>query len=127
MEQNHAALAKDVASLAGTVSRVETNQKHAEELSKLRFDSLDVSVGTIRETLDRFMGRINAIISGEVRLPQSEQMMTDYFNWRAGVDRSLDEQAVLNGQVRMLGRLAVLLVSTNVVAVVAAVFALASP
>lgn len=141
MEQNHEQLAKEVAGLAGTISRVEINQKHAEELNVLRFTALDTAVKSVEATLGtavrslegtlgRFMDRINSIITGETRLPQNDALMQDYRDWRADVDEKLEasqakleEQAVLNGQVRLLGRLAVLLVSGNVLAIIAAVAA----
>lgn len=123
-ERNHAALAKDVASLAGTVERVALNQQHSDELTKLRFDSLDTGLGTLKDTLDRFMGRINALITGEVRMPQAEQMVNEYLAWRASVDKALDDQAVMNGQVRLLGKLAVLLITSNIASIAVAIFAL---
>lgn len=127
MEQNHEALAKEVASLAGTVARVELNQAHAAELNKLRFDSLDTSIGGVSATLDRFMGRINAIVSGEVKLPQAQQgekLVADYLAWREAVDSDREDQEVLNGQVRLVGKIAVLLISTNFLAIIAAIYAL---
>ena len=93
MEQNHELLAKEVAGLTGTVARVEINQKHAEELNKLRFDALDQSIKNIDGTLERFMGRVNAIIAGEVKLPreaQAEADRADYLRWRERIDTDLD-------------------------------------
>lgn len=124
MEQNHEQLVKEVAGLTSTIARVELNQTHAEELNKLRFGALDVSVSNLGTKLDAFMARINALISGEVRLPQNDALMKDWRDWRADTEGRLDEQAVLNGQVRLLGRLAVLLVSGNVVALVVGVAAI---
>lgn len=126
MEENHANLAREVGTLAGTVARVELNQKHAEELNKLRFDALDTAIKAIDGTLERFMGRINAIVTGEVKLPQAaqgERMVAEYLEWRKGVDTRLDNQDVLNGQVKLLGRLALLLVPSNLIAVAAAIYA----
>lgn len=131
IEQSHEALAGQVTSLAGTVARVELNQTHQAELNKLRFDALDTGLGTVKDSLERFMGRINAIVAGEVKLPGSEAMMAEHLKWRGTVDAKLeasegklDEQAVLNGQIKLLGRLAVLLVGGNVFGLVIAIVAL---
>lgn len=127
MEKKHEELAKEVASLAGTVARVEQNQVHAAELNKLRFDALDLSIGNVGATLERFMGRINAIVAGEVKMPQAEEgerLVADYQAWRKEVDTDREEQAVLNGQVRLLGKLAVILVTSQVLAIVAALYGL---
>lgn len=96
LEQNHADLSGRVTMLSGAVERVELNQKHAEELNKLRFDALDAGVKTIDSTLERFMSHIVA--------------------WREGVDSFL-------AQGKLLGRIVVLLVSSNLIAITAAIFA----
>jgi predicted transcriptional regulator len=134
MEQRQDDQAREMTTLAGAVARVEDNVKHQAELNKLRFDSLDTATVTIRETLERFMGRINAIISGEVRLPTSEALLKDWSEWREEVEKRqaasedrLAEQAVLNGQVRLLGRIAVLLVTSNVIAIFAGIAAFLKP
>ena len=119
-----------VTELASVVARVEQNQAHAEKLNELRFTALDTAVKSLGGSLDRFMERINGIISGEVRLPGNDALMKEWRDWRDGVnaklelsEAKLDEQAVLNGQVRLLGRLAVLLVTSNVVSIVIAIVA----
>lgn len=129
MERNHADLAKEVNSLAGTVALVVANQNHAAELNKLRFDALDTSVKASADKLGSFIDRVNGIISGEVKLPANEARIADWNQWRGNVDDKmeksegkLDEQAVLNGQVRLLGRLAVLLVTSNILALAAAIY-----
>jgi hypothetical protein len=130
METSHAGLAAQVSGLTGTVARVELNQQHAEELNRLRFTSLEQAVGGVAGKLDAFMGRIESIFTGEVKLPmqqQGEELVADYKIWRGRVDDRLDAQDVLNGQVRLLGRLAILLVTSNVIAVAAAALAVIHP
>ena len=120
-----------VTDLASVVSRVEQNQTHAREIDELRYKTLNTAIENLGATLNAFMGRVNAIISGEVRLPGNEALMKEWRDWRDSVnaklelsEAKLDEQAVLNGQVRLLGKLAVLLVSGNVLAIIAAVAAI---
>jgi hypothetical protein len=94
MEQRQDSTDTKVTELASVVARVEMNQQHATELAKLRFDAVDTAVKNIDATLERFMGRINAIVSGEVKLPQTvqgEQMVSDYLLWRKAVDANLAE------------------------------------
>ena len=120
-----------VDTLAATVARVEMNQTHQAELNKLRFDALDTGVGTVRDALERFMGRIEGIITGEVRLPQNERLMKDYQDreakrdvWEAKVDERLDGHDKYETQGRLLGRIGVLLVTSNIIAIIAAVAAM---
>ncbi len=130
MEQNHEALAGVVANLAGTVARVELNQTHQAELNKLRFDALDTGVGTVKDTLERFMGRINAIVTGEVKLPQAEQgerLVSDYLAWRKEIETRLDAQDVRNGKIDLLGKIAVILVGGNVLGLIVSVISLLKP
>lgn len=94
LEQNHELLARDVTTLSATVARVELNQTHAADLNKLRFDALDVGLGTLKSTLDAFMARINGVVSGEIKLPQAvqgEQLVADYLAWRKVVDGRLED------------------------------------
>lgn len=116
------ALEKNHNSLAGTVQLIEQNQRHAEELNKMRFDSLETAVKGVGTDLKGFMARIEGMISGEIDTAQSREgraILADYKKWREEVDTTLD-------QVRFLGRLSVLLVSSNVLAIVAAIVALAN-
>ena len=131
MEQRQDSTETEVRTLAATVARVEQNQLHASELNKLRFDSLDVGLGTVKATLDRFMGRIEGIITGEVRLPANEKLMKDYEDreekrdtWQAAVDIRLDKHDTFETQGRLLARIGVLLVTSNVIAIIAAVAAM---
>lgn len=129
MEQRHEELAKEFSSLASTVGRIELNQSHQTELNKLRFDALDKSMTDLDATLSTFMARINAIITGEVKLPQTasgEQLIADYREWRENTDRRLDAQDVLVGQMKLLGRLAAVLVGSNALAVIGTLAWLAS-
>jgi hypothetical protein len=125
LEINHESLVRDVAALAGTVARVELNQAHAAELNKLRFDSLDASITGVGATLERFMSRINAIVSGEVKTPreqQGDELVRDYIEWRDRVDHRLDTQDVTNGQIRLLARLAILVVGGNALGIMALIY-----
>lgn len=127
IEQRQDSIEQEVRSLATTVGRVEQNQVHATELNKLRFDALDAGIKAVSATLSDFMRRIEGVITGEIETQQSRtgrELVADYQTWRKGVDEALDQQAVLNGQVRLLGRLAVLLASSQVLAIAAAIYAL---
>jgi hypothetical protein len=133
VELNHESLAKEVAGLTSTVNQVELNQRHAEELNKLRFGSLDQAIITLRGEvaavggdLKGFMSRIEGLITGETELPQQRALMADWSSWRKDVDEDREGQRVLNGQMKLLGRLAVLLVTSNVLTVVGAAYALLS-
>lgn len=116
------------ASLATTVARVELNQQHAEELNKLRFSALDAAVGNVAGKLDSFMARVEGIITGEVETNQTRQgraLVEDYTQWRETVEARLDSADTLATQVRLLGRMAVLLpVGSIISAAVAAAVAL---
>lgn len=93
MERRQDAIEGKVTDLAAIVGRVELNQTHATELATLRFNAVDSAVKTIDGTLERFMGRINAIVSGEVKLPQAaagEKMVAEYMEWRKAVDQRLE-------------------------------------
>jgi len=106
METRQDTLEVKVTELATLVGRVEQNQVHATELATLRFNAVDTAVKTIDSTLDRFMGRINAVVSGEVKLPQAqagEQVMKDYLVWREKVEDRFDKlDPTLQARVRQL-------------------------
>ena len=127
METKYDDLATEVGSLKATITRVEVNQKHAEELNTLRFSALDTAVGTVGTKLDAFMERIDKLITGETQTAQSKQMLDDYQRWREDVDTRLDRHDTFETQGRLLGRIAVLLVTSNVIAIIAAIAALAKP
>lgn len=103
METRQDTTENELRSLSAVVSRVELNQQHSLDLAKLRFDSLDTGTATIAATLDRFMGRINAIVSGEVSLPQNERLMSDFRKWQDDVNDQLDAlDPTLQSRVRTL-------------------------
>lgn len=111
IEAKYDDLSGRVDGLAGTVERVELNQKHAEELNRLRFDALDAAQKATHEDLKQFMRRIEGIITGEVQLPsavEGKALVDDYKRWRGGVDTTLT-------QTRLLGRIAVILATSGVV------------
>lgn len=132
LEQNHEGLARQVTGLEGTVARVELNQLHAEKLNEMRFAALGTAVQTVEgrvsavdTKLDAFMARIESIISGETQLPQArqgEKLVADYLAWREKTDGRLDAQDVRNGQIGLLAKLGVLLVTSNVIAIIVAIF-----
>lgn len=127
MEQNHEQLAREVSGLTGTVARVELNQKHAEELNKLRFDSLETGVGQANTKLDNFMARIEGLISGEVSTAQSragQELVEDYKKWRLTVENRLDGAESFQSQGRLVGRVIVLLLGTGWIGTVVTVIAL---
>jgi len=146
MEQNHETLTREVSSLKGTVGRVEQNQVHAEELNKLRFASLDTAVGTLTTDLKGFMSRIENIISGEIETAQSKQgkaILADYQRWhdevdaklatvytpeqRMEIERRLDSHDKFETQGRLLARIGVLMLTSNVIAIIAAIAAVIKP
>lgn len=133
----------EVRTLASTVGRVEQNQVHAAELNKLRFDALDMGVKTLTADLTGFMARIDGIISGEIETAQSKrgaELVKDYMEWRDGVDarlaslytpeqkarieERLDSHDKFEAQGRLLARIGVLLVSSNVIAIIAGIAAI---
>ena len=128
MELKHEDLAKDVATLTATVGQVVLNQKHAEELNELRFKSLDTAVGQIGSDLKGFMARIEGMVDGTIQTAQSRQAaetLADYFKWRKEVDDERDAQKVMNGQVRLIGRIAILLTIGGGITTLCSVVALA--
>lgn len=112
IEGRYEELAGQVTSLASTVARVEQNQEHATELNKLRFDSLDSGLKLLQTDLKGFMARIEGVITGEISTAQTragQELVADYQKWRAEVDEDRDAQAIRNGRMDLIGRLAVLL------------------
>jgi hypothetical protein len=107
----------EVRTLAATVGRVELNQAHATELAKLRFDAIDNGMKAGFSELGAFQQRIEGILDGSIQTQQQRQgaeILADYLSWRKTVDSFMT-------QGRFLGRLAVILVSTNIIAIVVAV------
>jgi len=130
MEEKHDDLAREVQGLTATVARVELNQTHAAELNGLRFSALDTAVGTLTGNLAAFMSRIEGIISGEIVTAQSKtgaEMVEDYRKWRDEVEDRLNAHDKFETQGRLLGRIAVLLVTSNLIAFVAAIAAFVRP
>jgi hypothetical protein len=112
----------EVRTLAATVGRVELNQQHATELAKLRFDAIDNGMKVGFGELGAFQARVEGMIDGTVQTQQQRQgaeMVADYLSWRKKVDAFMT-------QGTLLSRLAVLLISTNVIAIVVAIVAAVS-
>ena len=82
MEQRQDTLESKVTDLAAIVSRVETNQSHATELSKLRFDALDNGLGSLTGQLKDFIKRMEGLISGEIQTAAGRQMLDEYNRFR---------------------------------------------
>ncbi len=94
LEAKHDELAEDVTSLKGTVARVETNQMHAAELNKLRFDSLEASMTALGGKFDAFTHRIELVFSGEVVLPQQragQELLAEWQVWRKSVEDRMND------------------------------------
>ena len=116
--------------LAATINRVELNQQHGEELNRLRFASLEQAIQAsskdisgVRTDLEGFMARIEGLISGEIQTTatrQGAELVADYQKWRRDVDAD-------RSRLSLLGRLAVLLVTSQLLTVAAAVYALTHP
>ncbi len=133
MEIAHESLAREVAVMTTTIARVELNQSHAEELHKLRYEATTAAVSGVETELkqhgDRvttFIDRIEKVISGETSTPQARQgeaLVKDYQSWRETVEARFDAAETLATQVRLLGRLAMLLVGGSVITTAVAVYA----
>ena len=126
MEARQDSIETEVRTLAATVARVETNQIHSTELNRLRFDALDSGLRAVSGQLADFLKRFEGILSGEVDTAQSRagrELVEDYREWRASVDAALDSHDTFVTQGKLLARVGVLLVSTNIVAVVVAIAA----
>lgn len=95
------ALERNHGDLSLTVARVEQNQKHAEELNKLRFDALEASVRSLGSQLSEFMKRIEGIITGEIQLPAQRDLLQEYRDRNKRVDARLD--ALEDARVRQSG------------------------
>jgi len=125
MEVSHEVLAKEVAGLTTTIARVELNQNHAEEVNKLRFDSIALGLSTLESKVTTFITRIESIIDGSASTAQSragEQMVKDYRLWRDSVEVRLDEADTLAIQLRFLSRIIVALTGGSLIATACAVY-----
>jgi seryl-tRNA synthetase len=132
MEVSHEALAREVAGLTTTIGRVELNQNHAEELNKLRFDSVNQSIVQVEGKLDKhassfnaFIERIEGIIDGTIQTGQTregQKVLAEYELWRGTVETRLDEASTLAIQLRFLSRIIVVLTGGSLVATATAVF-----
>lgn len=94
MERRQDNMETTLASLSGTVARVELNQKHAEELNLLRHDALKTGLDNLTGTVGAFIARIEGIIDGTIETSQSRQasqIMGDYLKWHDRVEAHIDE------------------------------------
>lgn len=109
----------NVANLQGTVSEVVLNQRHAEELNRLRFTALDSSVASVGVTLTTFITRMESILSGETQTTVSraeEQAEEDLLAWRGRVNDFMT-------QGRLIGTLVKVAVAGNAIALLAGIAA----
>jgi hypothetical protein len=93
IEQRQDGIEHEVRSLSATVLRMETNQEHAVELNKLRFDALDMGIKAVTGQLESFIKRIEGMLTGEVETVQSREsraLVADYQTWRRWVDRRIN-------------------------------------
>lgn len=128
IEARHETLETEVRNLTVTVGRVETNQAHAEELNKLRFDSQKTSLDTLGAKLDQFIARIDGIISGEVQTAQTRQgqeLLAEWTEWRKETSEKLSQHDEFQTQGKLLGRIVAFIGIGNVIAIVAALAAAA--
>ena len=119
IEGRHETLESEVRALTATVSRLEQNQVHSLELNKLRFDALDTGIRANGNQLTEFIRRVEGLISGEVQTEQTRQgreMVEDYQRWRRDVDGD-------RARLSRLGRLAIIALGGNALAIAAAVYA----
>jgi hypothetical protein len=126
LEAKYDDLAKQVEGAVSTITRVELNQTHAEELNKLRFGSLDSAVGSLSADLKGFMTRIDGLVSGEQTTAQGRQMLDEYMKFKTNTERRLDEQDVRNGQISLVARVTWGLLGANVIAIISAILYVAT-
>ena len=83
--------------LTASVTRIELNQSHATELSKLRFDSLDTGLNALKLQVSDFSKRFEGIMSGDIETPQLRQqrdLLANWSQWRHEVDELHDAREV---------------------------------
>jgi hypothetical protein len=129
LETAHEALVVQVSGLSTTIARVEQNQTHSEELEKLRWDALNLSLNQMdarvqrqTERLTAFIERIDKILSGEIITARSSEMLAEYKEWHDSVEERFGEANTLAVQVKLLGRLAMLLVGGSIITTTVAVY-----
>lgn len=128
MERRQEQADTKVTDLGTVVARVEANQAHAIELNQLRFNALDngmkavsSEVALMRTDFAGFVNRVNALISGEASTTQGRKMLEEYEDFKRDTERRLAKHDTFETQGRLLGRIAVILVSTQVVSIVVAI------
>lgn len=147
METRQDTMESKVSDLAAVVARVEQNQTHQLEVSKLRFDALDNGLKAGFSDFSLFSKRVESILSGETQTVQSrmgadlltdyrdwrkqvearlpaDDEVEDYRDWRKGIDVSVAENTKFRTQGQLVARLLVILVGGNALAIVVAIAAL---
>ena len=109
--------------LGAVVARVELNQKHSEEVAKLRYDGLDSGLRTLTSKTETFIDRIDKMISGEVPNRNAERQLEEWTEWRKTVNQGLGQSGELRTQMRLLGRLAIFLTGGSLIGTGLAIYA----
>ncbi|HET7070148.1 MAG TPA: hypothetical protein VFI40_04945 [Nocardioides sp.] len=104
---------KEVRDLAVTVGRVESNQKHADELSLLRHQALETGIKSLGGQFSDFTRRFEAILTGEVetvQMKQGQAMLLEWNDWRKTVNGEIEalQEAKDQGAARTAGRVDVI-------------------
>lgn len=112
--------AREQADLKSAVARVEQSIVHQNQLYERDFKSLNESVGRMGSVLDKFMARMEGLIDGSIETTQTRQgreLVEDYQDWRREVDAD-------RTRIHFLGRVVTFLLTTNVLALAAGLYAL---
>lgn len=101
MESRQDEQAKQIADIRSAVDLVVVNQRHADEINSSRHELLKAAIADVGKEFKDFSARINALISGEIRLPQQTEMLADWTGFRGKTESRLDaledQQAKTNG------------------------------
>jgi hypothetical protein len=124
IETRHETLEGEVRALTNTVGRLEQNQLHGQELARLRFDAIDVGVRTNNAMLTDFIHKLDGIVTGDVKTYAARELDTDWTVWRSAVDKDRQNATEFITQGRFLGRLVLIVLSTNILALAAGLYAL---
>jgi hypothetical protein len=90
MEQRQDKMEASLNELQVVTARVESNQKHADEIAGLRHDALKTGLDALGNTVGIFITRIEGIIDGSIQTTQTRQaqeIMAAYVQFR---DKTLE-------------------------------------
>lgn len=108
LETSHEGLARQVATIATSLAKIETSQDHLEELMRLRLDMVSTATGAMSVRLDALAGRFEDAIAGRIPNPQVEQYYEERkrnAEWREGINRWMaqrDGQAIYSARALSL-------------------------